>query len=203
MCGLAGGLAGGGFSRVLIDASRRIAPLAAQRPFALAFILGTVIAGFGIVSHGGTYGTGYEQARGLLTGASDPGFFFPVLKWLATLASYLTGMPGGIFSPSLATGGGLGADLAPLVPQAPLATMVVLGMAGYFTGVTQSPLTGAVIVMEMVDDHALILPMLATAFLALGVSRLICKTPIYRALAASFMPPPPPAAPKPVAAEAA
>jgi H+/Cl- antiporter ClcA len=26
--------------------------------------------------------------------------------------------------------------------------MVVLGMAGYFTGVTQSPLTAAVIVME-------------------------------------------------------
>lgn len=202
VCGLVGGLAGGGFSRVLIDASRRIAPLAAQRPFALAFILGAVIAVFGVVSHGVTYGTGYEQARGLLTGTSDPGFFFPVLKWLATLASYLTGMPGGIFSPSLATGGGLGADLAPLVPQAPLATMVVLGMAGYFTGVTQSPLTGAVIVMEMVDDHALILPMLATSFLALGVSRLICKTPIYRALAASFMPPAP-AAPKPAVAEAA
>jgi len=195
VCGLAGGLAGGGFSRVLIDASRRIAPLAARRPFALAFILGSVIAGFGLLSHGGTYGTGYEQARGLLTGESDPGFLFPVLKLLATLASYLTGMPGGIFSPSLATGGGLGADLAPLVPQAPLATMVVLGMAGYFTGVTQSPLTGAVIVMEMVDDHALILPMLATAFLALGVSRLICKTPVYRALAASFgAPAKPPAA---------
>lgn len=193
VCGLAGGLAGGGFSRVLIDASRYIAPLASRRPFALAFIFGTVIAGFGLLSHGVTYGTGYEQARGLLTGASNPGFLFPILKWLATLASYLTGMPGGIFSPSLATGGGLGADLAPLVPQAPLATMVVLGMAGYFTGVTQSPLTGAVIVMEMVDDHALILPMLATAFLALGVSRLICKTPVYRALAASFTTPPEPA----------
>src|SRR5581483_3403216 len=98
VCGLAGGLAGGGFSRVLIDAGRRIAPLAARRPFALAFILGAVIAGFGLLSHGGTYGTGYEQARGLLTGESDPGFLFPMLKLLATLASYLTGMPGGIFS---------------------------------------------------------------------------------------------------------
>ncbi len=65
--------------------------------------------------------------------------------------------------------------------------MVVLGMAGYFTGVTQSPLTGAVIVMEMVDDHALILPMLATSFLALAVSRLVCKQQIYRALATPFL----------------
>ena len=188
LCGLAGGLAGGLFSRVLIDASRKLAPLAAKRPLALALALGLIIALLGMLSGGVTYGTGYEQASGLLTGHSDPGPLFPLLKWLATLASYLTGMPGGIFSPSLATGAGLGADLAPLVPQASVSTMVVLGMAAYFTGVTQSPLTGAVIVMEMVDDHALILPMLATSFLALGVSRLICKTPIYRALAASFMP---------------
>jgi H+/Cl- antiporter ClcA len=188
LCGLCGGLAGGLFSRVLIDASRRLTPLAGQRPLALTLALGLLIAALGMLGHGSTYGTGYEQARGLLTGQSDPGLLFPLLKWLATLASYLTGMPGGIFSPSLATGAGMGADLAALVPQTPLATMVVLGMAGYFTGVTQSPLTAAVIVMEMVDDHALILPMLATAFLALGVSRLLCKTPIYRALAASFMP---------------
>jgi H+/Cl- antiporter ClcA len=46
-----------------------------------------------------------------------------------------------------------------------------------------------VIVMEMVDDHALILPMLATTFIALGVSRLVCQIPIYRALAAYSLPP--------------
>jgi H+/Cl- antiporter ClcA len=203
LCGLSGGLAGGLFSRALIDASRRLAPLAARRPLALAFALGLIVALLGMLSHGGTYGTGYDQARGLLTGQSDPGPLFPVLKWFATLASYLTGMPGGIFSPSLSTGAGMGADLAPLVPQASLSTMVVLGMAGYFTGVTQSPLTAAVIVMEMVDDHALILPMLATAFIALGVSRMLCKTPIYRALAIPFLAsarlsaPPAPATPAP------
>ena len=119
---------------------------------------------------------------------------FPAYKWLATLSSYLTGVPGGIFSPALATGAGLGADLARLVPQAPPEAMVVLGMAGYFTGVTQSPLTGAVIVMEMVDDHALILPMLATSFLALALSRLVCKQQIYRALSLPFLNPPPPRA---------
>ncbi len=189
LCGIAGGLSGGLFSRLLVDASRRLANVGLRQAMALACLSGLFMALLGHISNGTTYGTGYDQARGLLTGASDPGFLFPILKWLATLGSYLTGMPGGIFSPSLSTGAGLGADLAPLIPQAPLATMVVLGMAGYFTGVTQSPLTGAVIVMEMVDDHALILPMLATAFLALGISRQICKTPVYQALAASFMTP--------------
>jgi H+/Cl- antiporter ClcA len=191
LCGLAGGLGGGLFSSALIAGSRRLGSLAAQRPVALALGLGLLVALLGLLSQGSTYGTGYDQARALLTGQDGPGQLFPLYKWLATLGSYLTGVPGGIFSPSLATGAGLGADLAPLVPEAPLQTMVVLGMAGYFTGVTQSPLTGAVIVMEMVDDHALILPMLATAFLALAVSRLVCKQQIYRALSLSFQQPPP------------
>lgn len=50
----------------------------------------------------------------------------------------------------------------------------------------QSPLTGSVILTEMVDRHSLILPILATAFLALGVYRLVCEVPVYRALAAPY-----------------
>lgn len=188
LCGVAGGLSGGLFSQVLIECSRRLAPFTTRHPLKLALALGLVVAALGWLSDGGTYGTGYEQARRILSDHVLPNAFFPLLKWTATLTSYLTGVPGGIFSPSLATGAGLGADLAPLIPQASLSTMVVLGMAGYFTGVTQSPLTGAVIVMEMVDDHALIVALLATAFVALGVSRLVCATPVYQALASAFLP---------------
>ena len=50
---------------------------------------------------------------------------------------------------------------SPPLPQMPTSIIVALGMAGYFTGVTQTPWTGAIIVMEMIDDHSLILPMLA------------------------------------------
>ena len=186
LCGLGGGLAGGLFSWALIDGSRRLAPYSASRPYATAFALGLLVTLFALLSGGDTYGTGYEQTRNLLSGDSQSGMLFPLFKWMATLASYLTGAPGGIFSSSLSTGGALGADLSYLVPQAPLSAMIILGMAGYFTGVTQSPLTGSVIVMEMVDGHTLILPILATSFLALGVSRAVCKVPVYRALAEPF-----------------
>ncbi|MCW0235759.1 MAG: chloride channel protein [Ferrovibrio sp.] len=187
LCGVSGGLLGGLFARILVRGSDLLAPLSTRKAVFMAASLGLIVSALGLVSHGATYGSGYEQAHGLLTGEVSPGLLFPILKWLATLASYLTGMPGGLFSPSLSTGAGIGAALSPLVPQTSLATMIVLGMVGYFTGVTQSPLTGAVIVMEMVDDHSLILPMLATCFLALGVSRLLCKEPLYRALAKPFL----------------
>jgi H+/Cl- antiporter ClcA len=53
--------------------------------------------------------------------------------------------------------------------------------------VVQTPLTASVIVMEMVDDQSMVFPIITTAFIALGVSKLICKTPIYWALAEEFL----------------
>ncbi|MGH8459981.1 MAG: chloride channel protein [Stenotrophobium sp.] len=188
LCGIAGGLLGGLFSRLLISFGQHLLPLSKEHPVALAFGLGCIIAMIGLLSHGSTYGTGYQEARDLLMTGHAPQLLFPIYKLLATLLSYLTGIPGGIFSPSISTGAGLGADLGLLLPQVPMAAMIILGMVGYFTGVTQSPMTGAVIVMEMVDDHGLILPILATAFIAAGASKLVCSKAIYQALAETFLP---------------
>jgi H+/Cl- antiporter ClcA len=191
LCGVLGGLAGGVTARLLLEGHKVCAPYVARRPMQTAALLGVLIALVGVVSHGTTFGTGYTEARSFLGNPTQaPGVLFPLLKVTATLLSYFSGIPGGIFSPTLATGAGLGADLAPLVPHAPFETMVLLGMAAYFVGMIQSPLTGAVIVMEMVNDHELIVPMLACSFLALGVSRTVCRQPIYRALAARFTMPP-------------
>lgn len=191
VCGVVGGLLGGGFSAFLIGSGRRLAPLLGSHPFRVALVLGLVVAAIGWLSGGATYGTGYVQARTVLMNEAPPDAWFPFYKLLATLASYLTGVPGGIFSPALSTGVGLGADLAPLFPDVKPSAVMILGMVAYFTGVTQAPMTGAVIVMEMVDDHALILPILATAFFAALTSKLLCKQPIYVELSRGFLPPPP------------
>ena len=45
----------------------------------------------------------------------------------------------------------------------------------------------AVIVMEMTADHSMTIPLLATSFLSFAVSRLICRRPLYSALAQRFL----------------
>jgi H+/Cl- antiporter ClcA len=110
------------------------------------------------------------------------------MKMLATLFSYLSGIPGGIFAPSLATGAGLGAQIAGWLPNLPVSAVIILGMVGYFTGVVQTPITAFVIVMEMTDNQDLLLPLMATAFVAYVTSRLVCPKPIYRVLALGFLP---------------
>lgn len=186
-CGVVGGLLGGMFSQVLILSSRYLGPWVGRYPLHVAAGCGLAIAVIGWLSGGTTFGTGYAEAKALVTGHHELQPWFPFLKMLATIVTYLSGVPGGIFAPSLSAGAGIGAELAPLFPLAPAAAIVVLGMAGYFSGVVQTPITAFVIIMEMTNNQAILLPLMATAFLAYAVSKLVCPEPIYRALARAFL----------------
>lgn len=193
VCGVVGGLLGGVFSYVLINGGRKLRPLVQRHYLLVAAACGLLIALIGLLSGGHAFGTGYIEAKQIVscTGSDscvvETGLMYPVYKILATVASYLSGIPGGIFAPSLASGAGLGSDLAMLFPAELASTIVILGMVGYFSGVVQTPITAFVIVMEMTDNQDLVLALMATSLIASGASKLICKKPIYYALVENFM----------------
>lgn len=189
-CGLAGGVLGGGFSALLVRAAAglpgRFGRWVGAHPYLFAAACGGALAGLGLLSRGATYGTGYAQASGLVAGESALPWWFFAAKLGATLASYLSGIPGGIFAPSLAIGAGLGHALSSLLPGPP-AALVLLGMVGYFAGVVQAPITAAIIVMEMTENQRMTIPLLATSMLAYAASRLVCRRPLYGALARRYL----------------
>lgn len=189
--GVFGGLLGGAFSRVLILFGRglpgRLGRAVKRRRVAFAALCGLVVAGCGLLSGGAAFGTGYAQARALVQDGAGLPAAFGALKLIATMASSVSGIPGGIFAPSLAVGAGLGANVAALLPGASAPALVVLGMVAYFAGVVQAPITAFVIVGEMTNDHALILPLMLTALIAYGASRLVCPEGVYHALAHNFV----------------
>lgn len=189
VCGLGGGLLGGLFSKTLVWGSQRLAPLRGRYGLWIAAGCGLAIATIGMLSGNHTYGTGYDEARLLITGSGELAASYPFLKLLASTFSYLSGIPGGIFAPSLATGAGLGALFAQLFPASAVTAIVILGMVGYFAGVVQTPITAFVIVMEMTDNHGMVLPLMATALLGYAVSRLVCPVSVYEALAIPFLRP--------------
>lgn len=187
LCGFTGGLLGSLFSRLLISGGFRLAGIRRSHPFVFAAICGLLLAFIGQLSDGGTFGTGYEQAKLALAAGQGEGLFAPVLKLLATLISYLSGIPGGIFAPSLSAGATLGVELAPFLPSVPVEVVALLTMAAYFAGVVQSPMTTVVIVMEMTDEPQMLLPLMATVLLAQWVASHVCVRPIYLALATNFL----------------
>ena len=185
-CGVTGGLLGGLFSSSLIFLTRQIASYLSTYPIRIAFFCGLILSLLGFLSGGQTFGAGYIEAKSLIAGG-EVSLLFPLYKILATIASYLSGIPGGIFVPSLSIGAGIGADLAQYMPNIPLSTMILLGMVGYFTGVVQTPITAFVIIMEMTGTLSMLLPLMATALIAKSISNLVCPTPIYFALADAYL----------------
>lgn len=187
ICGVLGGFLGGVFSQTLITGNRLIQPWIRRYPMRITCLLGLFIACIGHLSGHTSFGTGYSAAYQIVSGEGEVDQLFPVYKFLATLGSYFTGIPGGIFAPSLATGAGIGQNLAHFIPLAPQSFMVLVGMVAYFSGVIQAPITAMVIVLEMTSNQNMIFPLMITAFLGSGVSSLICPRPLYRALADSFL----------------
>lgn len=191
VCGVVGGVAGGVFSRIVITMARGLPNPVGRaikaHPLWFALACGLAVAICGLISGDTIYGTGYAQVKEALDHGTPLPQDFGVLKLLATAFAAISGIPGGIFSPSLAVGAGLGSNVAVLFHDAPIGAILLLGMVSYFAGVVQAPITAFVIVTEMTDNHAMVVPLMAAALIAHFVSRMICEEGIYHALAKGFV----------------
>jgi H+/Cl- antiporter ClcA len=189
MLGAVTGVAGGSFCWLLLNTDRwmpgRLLALRQTRPVVFGAVCGLVIAAIGVATAGHTFGSGYAEARGMLEGDSQLGASYPLLKMATMVGSYLPGAPGGLFAPSLAIGAGIGNALHLVFGQMQLPMLIALGMVGYLAAVTQSPITAFVIVIEMINGHALVLSLMATALVSSQVSKLFAP-PLYEALAQRY-----------------
>ena len=196
LTGVAGGLAGAAFSTLVVRGTswlrRWIAPQPMRRSLAWAMACGLAVALCGFLSHGMTFGTGYNPARAAVEGqALAP--TFALLKFIANTASTLSGIPGGLFSPSLSVGAGLGSLIAQALGAHAVGAIALLGMTAYFAGVVQAPITAVVIVEEMSDAGAMLIPLMTAALIGFFVSRLMQRQSVYHALSRNFLgaaPPP-------------
>jgi H+/Cl- antiporter ClcA len=200
VCGVIGGAGGGVFSRLLLAATfrmpARVAEYAKSKPLAFAAACGLLLALLGLSTHGLVFGTGYNPTRLTLEDSGPLPWHFGIAKLLATLVTSIAGLPGGIFAPSLAVGAGIGDNIATLMPSlAAHSAIVLLVMAAYLSGVTRAPITSFIIMLEMTGSHHMLLPLMSVAVIASAVSKLICPTALYQALATNFANPPAPTAP--------
>jgi len=205
---LVSGLLGGLFARLVVASAAglpdRFSRWRREHPLRFAAGCAFLVALIGLVSNGQTAGAGYTPTRALLEGqpmwgAEWPGLY-TALKFCATWLSAWTGVPAGVFAPSLAVGAGIGHDVATLAELGREAAipLIALGMVGFLAATTQAPITAFIIVMEMVSGHAMVLSLMACSMVAAGVSRLVAR-PMYGQLALLLPLPPPVPAPAPPA----
>ena len=185
---LSAGLGGGLFARLLVLSARgmpdRFSRWRREYPVRFAAGCGFGVAVIGLVTGGATAGAGYAPTQALLHGDLELPGVYTLLKFCATWLSTFSGVPAGVFAPSLTIGAGIGRDVALLfnVPPEAAIPLIALGMVGFLAAATQEPITAFIIVMEMVAGHSMVLSLMACALLASGVSRLLTR-PLYGELA--------------------
>jgi H+/Cl- antiporter ClcA len=185
------GLAGGFFSRILLWPRRagagRLWAWRSRRPVLFAGACGLAVALIGWAGGGVSLGSGYAVTSQAIGGTIELPWYTPIARFAATVLTYFSGIPGGIFAPSLAVGAAIGIDLSRWFGFGMTAhPMIAICMTGFLAAVTQSPITSAIIVMEMVDGHSMVISLMATALLAKAISERLGPE-LYQQLALDFM----------------
>jgi H+/Cl- antiporter ClcA len=189
LIGVVSGAAGGLFCWLLLNTRlwmpSSVTSWRGRQPVVFGAACGLIVAVIGVSSGGHTFGSGYAEARAMLEGRAQLGAAYPLLKMASMVGSYLPGAPGGLFAPSLAIGAGIGNALHLIFGQMQLPMLIALGMVGYLAAVTQSPITAFVIVIEMINGHALVIALMATALISSQVSKLFAPA-LYEALSERY-----------------
>lgn len=149
------------------------------------------------------FGEGYDWVRMLLSGA-DPDFsdvtplsfltrspwgivlFFALVMFLKVFSMTFTNAGGGVggtFGPTLFVGAMAGFVVARVLNlcgvDVPESNFVLAGMAAMMAGVMQAPLTAIFLIAEMTGGYELFLPLILTAALSFGTTRIFENYSIY------------------------
>jgi CIC family chloride channel protein len=188
--GVAGGAVSAVFTRLLLGIRARF----------LRFSLKTVwfqpVAGGLLVGLMGWFvpqvmGVGYGYVGDALNGnmAFRMMLLLVVLKLVAVTTSYASGNAGGIFGPSLFIGAMLGGSVGTVAHHffpahtAMPGAYAIVGMGAVFAGVVRAPMTSVLMIFEMTQDYAVIVPLMIANLVSLFIASRLQHEPIYEALA--------------------
>jgi chloride channel protein, CIC family len=188
--GIAGGLVSVAFTKLLLGMRERFMRLPGKtvwfQPVAGGVLVG--LMGWFVPQ---VLGVGYGYVGDALNGSMALKLMFWLigLKLLAVAVSYAAGNAGGIFGPSLFIGAMLGGTLGtfahrvfPAYTATPGAYALV-GMGAVFAGIVRAPMTSVLMIFEMTQDYAVIVPLMIANLVSLFIASRLQRKPIYEELA--------------------
>ncbi|MFT8393678.1 MAG: ClC family H(+)/Cl(-) exchange transporter [Liquorilactobacillus ghanensis] len=111
-----------------------------------------------------------------------------IVRFVFSMVSYGSGLPGGIFLPILSLGAIIGAiygvfmNQLGLLPHIYIMNLIIFSMGGYFAGIGKAPFTAILLVTEMVGKLTHLMPLAVISLTAYLIVDLLGGAPIYEAL---------------------
>lgn len=112
-----------------------------------------------------------------------------LMRMIGPVIAFNTGAAGGVFAPSLAAGASVGSFVSGLfhIVGANANIIILSGMVGFLTGVTRTPFTSAILVLEMTDRHSVIFHLMLAALLSNMAALIIDKHSLYERLKKNYL----------------
>jgi chloride channel protein, CIC family len=188
--GVAGGVASAAFTRMLLGIRARFLRFPVKtvwfQPAAGGLLVG--IMGLFVPQ---VLGVGYGYVGDALNDhmALKLMALLVVLKLVAVTTAYATGNAGGIFGPSLFIGAMLGGTVGTVAHHffpdytATSGAYALVGMGAVFAGVVRTPMTSVLMIFEMTQDYAVIVPLMIANMVSLFIASRLQHDPIYEGLA--------------------
>jgi H+/Cl- antiporter ClcA len=116
-------------------------------------------------------------------------WYISLLRIGGPIVSFTTGAAGGVFAPALSAGASVGSVVSGWFQLSDSNTnlLILAGMVAFLTGVTRTPFTSAILVLEMTDRHSLIFHLMLAGMIASLVSILIDRHSLYDHLKIQYM----------------
>ncbi len=134
--------------------------------------------------------SGKNEMSGLLfTDNKYGGWLLPVTRITGPILAFTSGAAGGIFAPSLSAGASVGSLIAQIfyLTGSNANLLILSGMVAFLTGVTKSPFTSAILVLEMTDRHNVIFHLMLAGMIASIISNMIDKRSLYSHLEQRYL----------------
>jgi len=177
------GIAGSGMGKIILYIFKKKRSLKKiYQKCIYAVICGLVIAALAIFIDQRTFGSGKSiMVTTLFTDHKHLEWYIPLLRIIGPIISFSNEASGGIFAPSLSAGASIGAVVAGWFHLSPTATNLIIlcGMTGFLTGITRSPFTASILVLEMTNTHSIIFYIMLTALVANLIAGLISRHSFY------------------------
>src|SRR5438309_6247476 len=185
LLGLFAGMLGAAFLKLLRHSELLFSRV--TQPLYVRMALGGLVVGAIATGYPQVWGNGYGATNQILHDQYELGFLFGlfVAKLIATLATVGSGAVGGVFTPTLFLGAGLGASFAMALRQLgagedlPITTFAVVGMGSMLAATTRSPLLAMIMVFEISLDYSLMPPLMLACVVSILVAGRFHPESIY------------------------
>ncbi len=120
---------------------------------------------------------------------------FLLIRFVFSILSYATGLPGGIFLPMLTLGALLGGIFARILislhvlPDTYFVNFIIISMSGFFACISKSPFTAILLITEMVGSLQNLMALAFVTLIAYEVTDLLGGSPIYNEMLQKLLSP--------------